>query len=331
MVSRNIKEQILNELKEFGHDQISNASVKTYLIKRTRKRNQLEKFRTHRVPIADKMAEKYRESFLESLQEHGFGDDEMPRIKNFSDPSLIESDEIYIIPKNTLSELDGLMQDLELHNDGSPIEELDLMKDARLYCLEFEINDHRIFTISSVDSVYSKDDSKFILAEFKGKEIIPVKKNLVRFSKNIICMYFKKIQLFLILNPTDATSALSFADQYKRKAKEIISEKWDVINIPDESLEKALGNNTYNKALVKIHNAGRLLNDIQRYVKYNQICEENRLDLEPLAIKDGKVLIKNSQQIENALHASDNTIVQGVLVAGEYSLALRRKPIKKKP
>ena len=97
------------------------------------------------------------------------------------------------------------------------------------------------------------------------------------------------------------------------------------------SLEKALRNNTYNKALVKIHNADRLLNDIQRYVKYNQICEENHLDLEPLAIKDGKVLIKNSQQFENALHASDNTIVQGVLVAGEYSLALRRKPIRKKP
>ena len=330
MVSHSVKEQILNELKEFGHAQISNASVKAYLIKRTRKRNILEKFTTHRVPIADEMANNYRKSFLESLQERGFTDDNIPNVKNFSDPSLVESDEMYVIPKGALQELDGLIQDLESHNDIAPIQELDLMKDAHLYCLEFAIGDHEVFTIARVENVYSKDNSQYILAEFKSDEIVPVKKNLVQFSKSIMCVYFKNTKLVLILNPTGAANALSFSDQYKKKSKEIISQEWDIIDIPEGLLEKVLANNIYNKALVKLHNAHRLFSDIERYVKYNQICKEQHLDLEPLIIKHDKLLIEKPQQLENALHASDNTLVEGVLVAGEYSLALRRKPVRRR-
>lgn len=253
---------------------------------------------------------KSRDVFLESLKEHDFLDDKIPKIKKFSDPSLIESDDLYIISKNTFQELDGLIQDLEMHNDSSPIQELDNMKNASLYCFEITLNDHTVFAIGSMDNMYLKDDQKHILAEFKSNKIVPVTKNLAVFSKNILCLYFKNIEKLLILNPKKTTDALGFANQYQNAAKKIISEEWSVVNIASDSLEKVLKNNINNKALVKIHNAKRLINDIAHYKKYNDFCSNNdNLDLERLTIVDDKLQIEKPKQIEIALHASDNTIV----------------------
>ena len=322
---------IWDHLKEFVTDTTLDSpetSIEAFLIKKTRKRNQLEKFMTHRFQLTDELAQAFRSILEESLQSHGFNiqNSKQPTIKNFSDPSLADSGELYVIKKNTLKELSGLIDDLEMHNDITPIPELDAMAGASLYCFEARLEHNSIFAISRIHNLYRKNDQQLITAEFKNAQMHMVEKNIIQFSKDILCIYLKNFELLLILDSPSTQSKLGFKDQYEAKAKNIISDEWEVVDIPDGREDAVLGNSQYNQMLIKIYYGNRLKNEIEHYNKYNNFCKSHpNLGLEPIDIDNNKLVITKSKHLENALYASDGAIVQGVLEPGEYSIALRRR------
>lgn len=326
MTSQKIKEEIQEVIKE-----ISNVSIQGYLIKKTQKRKILEKFTTHRFQLTDEMAQEFRTTFNASMENHYLIEGKTPKIKKFTDPSLIDSDELYSIEKNTLPELDGLIDDLKMHNDASPIQELKNMEKAQIYCLEIAINDNTIFAFAPIDNFYINDTQKHILAEFKKDKINKIEKNLILFSKNISCVYLTKTQSLLIINSKNTSKMLSFSDQFKKTAKAIIQNEWTIVNIPPDSLEDVFSNNTNNQTLIKLNKSEKLKNKIEHYEKYNNFCTlHNDLDLKRLTIVQNKLIITKSKDLEIAIHVSDNTLVEGVLEHDDFSLALRRKPIIKK-
>ena len=332
-----VKEQAWEQLREFvtdaGNDS-PDASIEAFLIKKTRKKNQFEKFTTHGFQVSDEMAQSFRSIMAESLQAHGFGaqSKKSPKIKRFSDPSLAESGELYFVQKDMLNELNGLMSDLAMHRNTAPIEELDAMANASLYCFEARLEDVSIFVISSIQGLSLKNDQKLVTAAFKRGNMIPIDKNLIHFSRNVLCVYVKSLEALLVFDSSSTVSAMGFKDLFKKKAQSILLDEWTVVNVPAENLDTVLGSNLYNHMLVRIHAAGRLKNDVGHYKSYNEFCNDNPdFDLEPLEIGvNEKPLLTKSRHLEAALHATDNTIVEGVLERGEYSLALRRKPIGKR-
>lgn len=326
----NISSQIWECLIQFSRDASQDdppMSIETSLIKKTRKRDQMKKFTTHSVQITDDLAHGFRRMLAESLQKHGFRiQGSIPTIKNFMDPSLEDSEDLYVIPRNVLRELDGLLNELKTHNDITPVIDISSTKGATLYCFEARLDDESVFVISAIHNPYP-ENKDLITTEFKKGKIDTVEKKIIQFSKEIFCIYVKTLDLLLVLNSPQTIKKLRLNDQYKAKAKEIIKNKWEVVAVPEETLDDVLGNNQYNQMLVKMHASERLQNNIDHYQNYNKFCNDHQdLGLKPLTIHD-KVFITQSKHLESALHVSDNTIVEGVLSKGDYSLALRRKPL----
>ena len=207
---------------------------------------------------------------------------------------------------------------------------LGTMEGASLYGFEARLEGESIFVLSTIYNLYLKDKD-LITAEFKKGKIDTVKKDIIQFSKDIFCIYVKKLDLLLVLNSPQTIMALRFKDQYKTKARDIIRDEWGVVDVPTGSWNKVLDNNQYNQLLIKMHVGRRLRDDIYHYQRYNGFCDEHpELELEPLVINNGRVVITESRHLEFALHVSDNTIVEGVLNRGDYSLALRRKPLSRR-
>ena len=75
-----------------------------------------------------------------------------------------------------LNELDGLMSDLAMHRNTAPIEELDAMANASLYCFEARLEDVSIFVISSIQGLSLKNDQKLVTAAFKLGNMVPIDK-----------------------------------------------------------------------------------------------------------------------------------------------------------
>ena len=333
LVSKQAWEQLREFAMDAGNDS-PDASIEAFLIKKTRKKNQFEKFTTHGFQVSDEMAQSFRSIMAESLQARGFGTQSKkpPKIKLFSDPSLAESGEMYFVQKDMLNELDGLMSDLEMHRSTAPIEELDAMENASLYCFEARLDGTSIFVISSIQGLSLKNDQKLVTAAFRRGNMVPIDKNLIHFSRNILCVYVKNLEVLLVFDSPNTVSTMGFKDLFKKKAQSILLDEWTIMNIPAENVDTVLGSNLYNHMLVRVHASERLKNDIGHYKSYNKFCNENPdLDLEPLEIDvNEKLLLTKSRHLETALHATDNTIVEGVLERGEYSLALRRKLISKR-
>ena len=325
------KTQLWRNLKEFTADAKQDhpkMSIEAFLIKNAHKRNQLEKFTTHRFQISDELAQAFRNILGDSLQEHGFGIEsrEAPTIKEYEDPSLEKSEELFFITKSLLKELNGLIDDLEKHNDKNPIEEPNTISGASLYCFEARLELGSVFVIAAIHNLYQKNDQQLITAEFKKEQMTLIERNIIQFSKDILCIYVNDLELLLIIDSINTTKKLGFKDQFKSKAKNIILDDWEVIEIPDDRLDAVLANNQCNQLLMQIHSSNRLRNNIDHYHKYNEFCKNNPdLELEPIEIENNRLMITKSKHLANALYVSDNSIVTGVLIEGEYSIALKRK------
>ena len=337
-MNASIKEQAWKQLKKFAVDAENDspeASIEAFLIKKTHKRNRFEKFTTHGFRISDVLAQSFRDVMVKSLQEYGFGaqSERPPKIKGFSDPSLAESGEIYFVKTDMLDELNGLISDIVTHNDTTQIEELGAMRNALLYCFEARLDGVSILVMSSIHGMSLKDDVNLITAAFQRDDTMaPVDKNLIHFSKSVLCVYVKDIAHLLVLDSDGTMKAMGFRHLFKKKAQNILLDEWNVVDVPAENLETVTGNNQYNHMLVKIHDAGRIRDNVEHYKSYNEFCKNNpSLDLKQLTIDaNNRLVLTKSKHLEVALHATDNTIVEGVLERGEYSLALKRKPIPKR-
>lgn len=332
MKTSEVVDQIFKTAKRFiSVKQDSDTStVNIFLIKkRIGQRNELEKFTTHRLRIADNVAKPMRESLqstLNSLIETN------PKIKRFSDPSVL-SDDLMIINKKSLKTLEGLLSDLELHHDGASIESLKQMEHAKAYCFEVKVNNESIYVFAEVANLYFSKQGGKISAQLKDGELKIMDSEIIVFSKDIVCTYFPKLEHLLIMDYEKTAQLLGFREQYRETATKVLKDLSNTIDIDDEFLENKLTNHEVNKVIVQMDIEKRIIQEPNHYKDYNSFCDAHS-DLEELEKLmfdgDDRVKIKDMQGLEIFLHVSDNRIVEGVVKRGEFSIAIRRTLLRKK-
>ncbi len=326
-----IVEQIFKTAKRFySEKQERPPSINIFLIKkRMGQRNELNKFTTHRLKIADNVAIPLRQSLQDYLT---LLTETKPQIKKFSDPSTL-SEDLMIINKESLKALAGLLSDLELHRDGSPIESLKQMEHAKAYCFEVKANNETIYVFSEVTHLYLPKETDEITAQLKGGELKIMDSDIIVFSKNIACLYFPQLEYLLIIDSVKTEHLLGFKEQYKDIATKTLESLSNTINVDNEFLENKLTNHEVNKLIVQMGMERRIIEEPDHYKAYNNFYEKHK-DLEELEKlefdKQNKVVIRNMSELKIFLDVSDNRIVEGVVKRGEYSIAIKRIVLRKK-
>lgn len=326
-----IVSEIFKTAKKFGKEnQIPPPAINIFLIKKNRgRKDELNKFTTHRLRINDNVAIPLRSTLRNQLNDIT---ETKPIIKKFSDPSSL-SEDLTIIKKESLKALSGLLSDLEVHKEGAQIESLKNMEYANAYCFEAKIGSESIYVFSEISSLHLQKDIDEITTQIKNGEIVIVDFDFISFSKNISCIYFPQTEYLLILDYPKTEHLLGFKEQFQTAAIEILGNLSDTINIDEEFLKNDLTNNSLNKLIVQMDIEDRITKDPDHYKNYNTFYESHK-DLEELEKiefdKENKVVVRNMSGLKNYLNVSDNRVVEGVVKRGEYSIAIKRVLLRKK-
>lgn len=322
---------IIKTSKEFAKvNQTPPISINIFLIKKNRgRRDELNKFTTHRLRINDNVAIPLRNTLRNQL--NAVIETKSP-IKKFSDPSS-DSEDLTIIKKDSLKSLSGLLSDLEINQDGAQIESLENMEYANAYCFEAKIGNESIYVFSEISILHLQKETNEITTQMKNGEIVIVDFNFISFSKNISCIYFPQTENLLILDYPKTEYLLGFKEQFQAKAIEILGNLSDTVNINEKFLKNDLTNNALNKLIVQMGIENRITTDPNHYKNYNTFYE-NHKDLEELEKiefdKENKVVVNNMSGLKNYLNVADNRVVEGVVKRGEYSIAIKRVLLRKK-
>ena len=310
--------------------QKSETYSKIFLIHRSGHKDISKKFHAHVAEIDDDLKPDFdamTKQVLQDIQKN------YSKIKSFNDPE--NTDEYRIMKKDTISELDGLFEELETQKDLSPITNFDQMErdNHNMYCLQFKTPDKRIFMFAKIEKYVVLKNIQNIIAEFKSKKLAKKKNDVVIFSKNVFCVYYENIEKLLMLKYSDTKKLLGFKKLFKDNCTKILRDDLEgVIRFEEKNLDSILGNNDINEFLLKMNNRNLIETNHLHYEKWNELYEKqkfidkrlSKLMLDP----DGVPIVKNSRELGMVLYVSNNDIMTGVIKRGEYALVLSKVILK---
>ena len=309
----------------------SRTHAKMFLIYKSNHQDVLKKFHAHVVEIDDDFKLDFNSIITTTLNNINYNHN---KIKRFSDPK--NTNEYRTIKKKLLPELEGLLEELEMQKDLSPITSIKQMeKINNVYCFQFKTIDKRIFVFAKIDKYLVPENEQNIVGEFKDDKLKKRKEELVIFDKNVFCIYFEEIETLLMLNYSNSKQLLNFKRQFKEKCAKILTDNLkDVFVCDKDKLDSILNNNSTNELLLKMYDADVIDNDKSHYKKWNEFYDEHPLDkVEKLILNDENApRINSSHDLGMALYVSNNDIMEGVVRPGEYALVFSKEILKmKKP
>ena len=305
----------IQSITEYFLTQDGHTHAKLFLIYKTTHQNVTEKFHATVVNIEDELKPAFDNMTVQVLKDIRKN---YSKIISFSAKKL--TDKYVKIKKTTLPELEGLLGELELHQEPPSVPSFQQMDryNHNIYCFHYKTLDKRIFMFSKIEKYVFPENTQYIVGEFRGKKLKLKTDEIVILSTDVFCIYYEDIQTLLITKYSDTKKLLGLNKMFRNNCAKILKDKLkDVFSFDDADLKKITKASSTNEFLLKIHDRIPSRIDPSYYKKWNEIYEKKPVTHKRLSelqlTRNGTPILKNSKDLETVLRIIHNDIMQGVM------------------
>ena len=331
----------IKDAKEKFDDQINKISeselnVKLSFIKKTRNKKPEEKLYPNAVRLKISMRNRIRNvlsSDVIELWSH-ISSGEV-KLRRFDLDDFTENDYGFI-ENGKLAVLDALVEKINMANDGTYIETLDGMGDAKAFCVELHDNDTNtnIIVFSSIKySTIKKDEDT--AGRMIDNKLEKIDQDIIVFTDSVYAMYIVDAKLFLVFNKKSTEKIFALNEFYQESSINILTElSPELIDTSEEFLKKNLTSKKIQEDIVKMNMNGQFDKTIENYRKYKELFEQHKEQLDEKLTQvditdDNKLKIDTKEKLETFVHMSKHDILQDPLNTVELYIVYGKRSMRK--